>query len=115
VSDIVREPVTEALRFLGPQTERGRVHRGVLFVQWVFKREVAVVSAATGRVSRADLRDVLEELQAEGCRQLLAFRPKGRSLPCGLVLMDMGDYQMWAVDINAALAVDAMYAAEVLS
>lgn len=110
----VREPITEAVRFLGPMTPRGRVHRGVLYVQWVFQRRVAVVSAATGRVSRADLREVLLDLQREGCEQLLAFRPKARSLPCATVLMDLGDYQMWSVDVAAALAMDAAFA-EVLA
>ncbi|MFT3758998.1 hypothetical protein [Thauera sp.] len=99
---ISREPLVEVVRAW--EGEPGRsARRGCLVVTWEF-HDTVVLSAATGVLTRADLRALGAELLAAGVRTIRAWRCNGQRLPGGRCVLPGETHSLWEIDLPALMA-----------
>lgn len=99
---ITREPLVEVVRVWDGEVDAG-ARRGVVVITYEF-RDVVVLSAASGRLSRADLREIGADLVRAGVRLMRAWRKNGHAMP-GARLVERGErYSLWEVDLPAVMA-----------
>lgn len=99
---ISREPLVEVARVWdGPAG--ASVRRGCVVITYEFA-DVVVLSAASGHLTRADLRELGASLLADGVRLVRAWRTNGHRMP-GARLVEAGPrHSLWELDLPAVMA-----------
>lgn len=98
---ISREPLVEVVRaWVG--APRASVRRGCVVITWEFT-DTVVLSAATGALTRADLRELGEDLLAAGVKTVRAWRENGRRLPGGRLVQIGEHHSLWEMDLPAVM------------
>lgn len=99
---ISREPLVEVVR-AWDGVPGASVRRGCAVITWEF-HDTVVLSAATGELTRADLRALGAELLAAGVRTVRAWRENGRRLPGGHLVQVGEHHSLWEMDLPALMA-----------
>lgn len=99
---ISREPLVEVVR-AWDGVPGASVRRGCVVITWEFA-DTVVLSAATGELTRADLRALGEDLLAAGVKTIRAWRENGRRLPGGHLVHVGEHHSLWEMDLPSVLA-----------
>ncbi|QDF95177.1 hypothetical protein CJ010_00725 [Azoarcus sp. DD4] len=99
---ISRDPLVEVIR-VWDGLVGASARLGVVVVTYEY-RDVVVLSAASGPLSRADMREMGADLLAAGVRVVRAWRANGHRMP-GARLVEVGRrHSLWEMDLPAFMA-----------
>lgn len=98
---ITREPLVEIVR-AWDGVPHASARTGCVVITFEFG-DVVVLSAATGRLTRADLRELGASLLRDGVKTLRAWRENGRRIPGGKLVEVGPRYSLWEVNLTAVM------------